>query len=389
MGDTLDEMGYVCRFSTDALRYLIERTDEESLTITAEENLLPMFISTVKDGVLYLTFAKGNSFHGKRPTYKVTVKELRHIHVQGGVAIEASKLESEKLSILVEGAAGGNLSGRVDDLTIEIKGAGQIGAGELKAKRAKISVQGAGQVTVNASDELDAEVLGAGIIFYSLCELLPKMLFRLYPNRLCMVLAAPFRVVHFGLRPLVSLMSLFAQVLLRWSGGRKFTGRLFGSRDELRMLMQESAQGLTTEERAMINRVLDLQNLSVGQIAIPLNKTASAPIQTPVSELLALSRERGFNRLPIWKMEEGRQRIVGMASLRALLFAEDLDLGKTAGDYMSPALFLDKEMRLEVALRQMQRTGQRLAVVLGPERVELGVISLQDILRVIFGEVRL
>ena len=234
-----------------------------------------------------------------------------------------------------------------------------------------------------------AAMLGGGIIFYSLCELLPKMLFRLYPNRLCMVLAAPFRVVHFGLRPLVSLMSLFAQVLLRWSGGRKFTGRLFGSRDELRMLMQESAQGLTTEERAMINRVLDLQNLSVGQIAIPLNKTASAPIQTPVSELLALSRERGFNRLPIWKMEEGRQRIVGMASLRALLFAEDLDLGKTAGDYMSPALFLDKEMRLEVALRQMQRTGQRLAVVLGPERVELGVISLQDILRVIFGEVRL
>ena len=145
---------------------IIERTDEESLTITAEENLLPMFISTVKDGVLYLTFAKGNSFHGKRPTYKVTVKDLRHIHVQGGVAIEASKLESEKLSILVEGAAGGNLSGRVDDLTIEIKGAGMLSAGELKAKRAKVSVQGAGQVTVNASDELDAEVLGTGIIWY-------------------------------------------------------------------------------------------------------------------------------------------------------------------------------------------------------------------------------
>jgi len=145
---------------------IIERTDEESLTITAEENLLPMFISTVKDGVLYLTFAKGNSFHGKRPTYKVTVKDLRHIHVQGGVVIEASKLESEKLSILVEGAAGGNLSGRVDDLTIEIKGAGLLNAGELKAKRAKVSVQGAGQVTVNASDELDAEVLGTGIIWY-------------------------------------------------------------------------------------------------------------------------------------------------------------------------------------------------------------------------------
>jgi hypothetical protein len=145
---------------------LIEQTGEESLTVTAEENLIAMFTSEVRDGVLYLTFKKGNSFHGKRPTYKVTVKELRHIHIRGGAAIEAKKLESEKLTILVEGAAGGNLSGRVDDLTIEIRGAGVLSAGDLKAKRAKVSVQGAGQVTVNASDELDAEVSGTGFIWY-------------------------------------------------------------------------------------------------------------------------------------------------------------------------------------------------------------------------------
>jgi len=145
---------------------VLEQTGEESLTITAEENLLDMFTSEIKDGALYLSFKKGNSFHGKRPTYKITVKDLRRIHVQGGAAIEASKLASERLSILIEGAAGGNLSGRVDDLTIEIKGAGWISAGELKARRAKVSVEGAGKVTVNASDELDAEVSGAGIVWY-------------------------------------------------------------------------------------------------------------------------------------------------------------------------------------------------------------------------------
>src|SRR5262249_34507250 len=114
---------------------VIERTGEESLTVTAEENLLPIFSSAVRDGVLYLTLAKGNILHGKRTAYKVTVKDLRHIHIQGGGAIEAKKLESEKLSILVEGAAAGNLSGRVDDLTIEIRGAGMLSAGDLKAKR--------------------------------------------------------------------------------------------------------------------------------------------------------------------------------------------------------------------------------------------------------------
>lgn len=145
---------------------VIERTGEESLSVTAEDNLLPLFTSTVKDGTLRLSFAKGNSFHGKRPTYRITVNELRALNVQGGAAIEASKLDGDRLSISVEGAAGGNLAGRVDNLIIDIKGAGMISAGELKAKRARVSVQGAGQVTVNASEELDGEVAGAGIIWY-------------------------------------------------------------------------------------------------------------------------------------------------------------------------------------------------------------------------------
>jgi len=234
-----------------------------------------------------------------------------------------------------------------------------------------------------------AALLIAGISFYALCELLPKMLFRLNPNRLCMLMALPFRLVHFCLRPLVSLMSLFAQSLLRWSGGQRFTGRLFGSRDELRVLMQESAQGLSSEERAMINHVLDLQHLTAGQIAIPLSKTVTVPSQTPVSELLSIYRERGFNRLPVRTTEGARQRIIGFVSLRSLVFSDDLDLNKTAGDHVKPALFLDTEMRLELALRQMQRTGQRLGIVLGRDRTELGVITLEDILQVIFGEVRL
>lgn len=234
-----------------------------------------------------------------------------------------------------------------------------------------------------------AAMVAAGILFYALCELLPKMLFRLYPNRLCMFFVAPFRAVHFILRPLVALMSLFAQTLLRWSGGRKFTGNLFGSRDELRVLMQESAQGLTSEERMMINHVLDLQNLSVGQITVPMSKVVTVSVQTPVSEGLALARDRGFSRLPVWQADQEQQRIAGIINIRDLLFAENLDLSKKAGDYLEPALFLESETRLEVALRQMQRAGQRLAVVLAHNRAELGVISLQDILQVIFGEVKL
>jgi CBS domain containing-hemolysin-like protein len=50
---------------------------------------------------------------------------------------------------------------------------------------------------------------------------------------------------------------------------------------------------------------------------------------------------------------------------------------------------MEEDMRLEAALKRMQRSGQRLAIVLGRDKLEVGIVSLQDILKVIFGEVRL
>jgi len=226
-------------------------------------------------------------------------------------------------------------------------------------------------------------------LFYAFFDLLPKMLFRAYPNRLCVLLARPFRFIHLALRPLVALVESFSGALLRWRGGKAFTGHLFGNREELRLVMQESAQAFTSEERAMINRVLDLQTLTVRQAMKPLDQAVAITAQTPVSAALAVCRERRLTRLPVWESRDGGQRIIGMLALNTLLYQPALDTAKPVGDYVKPALFLDEDLRLEVALRRLQRSGQRLALVLGRERREIGILSLQDVLRVIFGEVSL
>src|SRR5204862_4048723 len=109
---------------------------------------------------------------------------------------------------------------------------------------------------------------------------------------LCLMLARPFRIVHLVLRPMVALVEWFSGMLLRWRGGKTFTGHLFGNREELRLVMQESAQGFTSEERAMINRVLDLQSLTVRQAITRLNKVATLTPQTPLGQALAICRER-------------------------------------------------------------------------------------------------
>jgi putative hemolysin len=229
----------------------------------------------------------------------------------------------------------------------------------------------------------------AVFFFYVLCELLPKMLFQRFPNRLCLLLAGPFRFVHLTLAPLVAVVAWFSRWLLRWTGGRKFTGRLFGNRDELRFVMQESGHGLTTEERAMINRVLDLQNFTVRVVTIPMSRVVSVTTNTSISEVFILARQTNFTRFPVFQRAGARDRIVGVLSLKRLLYRDDLDPRKTAGAYLHPALYVQEDLPLEEASRRMQRSGRRLAIVLDHEQHEVGIISLQDILKVIFGEVNL
>ena len=226
-------------------------------------------------------------------------------------------------------------------------------------------------------------------LFYAFCELLPKMLFRMFPNRLCLAVAGPFRFIHLVLSPLVTLMTRLSRGLLHWTGGRTFTGNLFGSREEMRLVMQESAQVLTSEERMLINRVLDLQNITVRNLMIPMDQVMTVTTTTPMSEALRVSLEKDVSQVPVWRGEGDARRIVGMLSLRAALYQAALDASKPAGDFVKPALFVEEEMRLEEALKRMQRGGQRLGVVLGRERREIGIVSLQDILKNIFGEVKL
>jgi CBS domain containing-hemolysin-like protein len=229
--------------------------------------------------------------------------------------------------------------------------------------------------------------VAAVFVFYILCELLPKTLFQRYPNRLSLALARPFRLIHRLLAPLVAVVAWFSRGVLRLTGGKAFTGRLFGSREELRFVMQEAAPNLTSEEKAMINRVLDLQTLRVRHAAIPLHQATTVAPSTPMSQVLALCRQRELSRLPVLDAES--HRVAGIIDLERVLYLPDLELGKEARNYMEPPFFLPEELRLEEALRRMQHAGWRLAVVLGPNQVEVGVIGLRDILKVIFGEVTL
>jgi len=132
----------------------IEQTGEESLQITTDDNLLPLYTTEVRNGTLYIEFAEGKRLSWSRSgnvpritRIKVTVRDLHQLTVSGAARIKATNLDTDSLSITVSGS-------------------GSLDAVDLRAKRATIVVSGAGEVTVNANEELDARVSGVGTIWY-------------------------------------------------------------------------------------------------------------------------------------------------------------------------------------------------------------------------------
>jgi CBS domain containing-hemolysin-like protein len=134
---------------------------------------------------------------------------------------------------------------------------------------------------------------------------------------------------------------------------------------------------------------LDLQTLTVRQVMSPLETAVMVTPELPVSEALALFRQHKLTRLPVAEQRERNRRIIGLIHLDPLLYHSDLNVSRPARDHIKPALYLEEDLRLEIALRRMQRSGQRLAIVLGRDGREVGLLSLQDVLKMIFGVVRL
>lgn len=230
---------------------------------------------------------------------------------------------------------------------------------------------------------------GAVFVFYIFCDLLPKMLFRMFPNRLCLLASTPFRFLHLVLMPVVGVIEGLANLLLKWTGGKVFTGHVFTNRAEFRLLLDDPSQDLSTEERGMISRVLDLQSLTVRQVTVPVGRFPSVGENERVAAALAKFRDHEINVMPVWGGEGRKSRITGVLDLKLLLFRDDLPPEGKVGHYATQAIYIAEDVRVAEALRRLQRSGKRMAVVLGRDRRELGLITLEDILKVIFGEVKL
>jgi hypothetical protein len=145
----------------------IEQTGTPSLTITGDDNLLPLLTTEVKGGELTLAVAQGKSVEGTVPTYRITVGDLSLVDISGSGDITISKFDGPSLKLLITGSGNIKIAGKVNDFEVDNSGSGDIDARSLTAKRAKIDIGGAGNVSINVTESLDVDVGGSGDVIYT------------------------------------------------------------------------------------------------------------------------------------------------------------------------------------------------------------------------------
>jgi hypothetical protein len=145
----------------------IQQTGKESLTIIAEDNILPTLESRVSDQTLYISIANTSSINPTEPiNFIVEVKSLENLNAKGVGSIEIKDIQGKRLAVSLDGVGSIAIAGNVDVLDLELNGVGSFDGQALKTKQAQVRNKGVGSAVVNVSEQLDASVSGLGSIEY-------------------------------------------------------------------------------------------------------------------------------------------------------------------------------------------------------------------------------
>lgn len=145
----------------------IDQTGTESLSITADENLLPYIKTNVRGGKLIISIQGNTLFNNVTElTYHVTVETIDSIELDGAGSIEVSHLDTDDWRVNLDGTGNITASGQANKQTVEINGAGAYTADELTSQEVSVRHSGAGTAVVQVSDQLDVRIDGLGTVEY-------------------------------------------------------------------------------------------------------------------------------------------------------------------------------------------------------------------------------
>ncbi|NWG14058.1 MAG: HlyC/CorC family transporter, partial [Acidobacteria bacterium] len=221
------------------------------------------------------------------------------------------------------------------------------------------------------------------------CELTPKVIAASQPEMLTRRLLSPLRLSIWLLSPFARLAALLADRLVRLVGMSSsvnpFAHAL--SEEEIRAIIESSASATIAEERKeMLSNVFQIGATRVRGVMIPRMEVTAAEVDTPIADILALVRKTNYSRIPIYR--GNFDNILGILNVKDLLqYLQDpgeIDLSAL----LRPAHFVPDTARLDSVLREFQSMHLHMAVVVDEFGGVEGIVTLEDLLEEIVGEIR-
>ncbi len=228
--------------------------------------------------------------------------------------------------------------------------------------------------------------LGLTPLMLVLGEVIPKAVAREWATALILRLFPAIEVASKALVPLSWSANALVAGTLALLGRRRTSTRQFVSREELKLLLQMEPEeaDVTSSEAEMIDKIFDLGETAVREVMVPLVDVAALPESATPEDCVRLIAERGFSRIPVFA--DRIFNVVGVVTAMDLLRR-----GASAPDVrslMRPATYVPETKRIDDLLREMQKARVQLAVVVDEYGAAVGIITVEDIVEQVVGEIQ-
>ena len=170
-GTLVTEVREVSGFSRVTLHgvghLIIEQGGAEALTVTADDNVLPLVTTEVFGDELVLGTQSGQTFvSANNIVYTLTIADLEELAVLGAAAAEVRGLDADRFVVHIEGAAVVTAAGRADEQQVELDGVARYDARRLDSRVARVDVAGVSEAAVRVRERLEGRVAGQSTVEY-------------------------------------------------------------------------------------------------------------------------------------------------------------------------------------------------------------------------------
>ena len=218
-------------------------------------------------------------------------------------------------------------------------------------------------------------------------EVAPKTMASRNAEQIALRAAGPVKVLMWLFTPLVFVVNNLARLVMKLFGADRPSKRELMTAEELRTIVQVGHEDgvIENSERKMIDNVFDFGDRNARDIMIPRIDMTCIDVETGYDELMEVVREEKYTRIPVYK--ESTDTIVGILNIKDLLFRAQ-DKPFRIAELMRKPLFTYEQKKTSELMVEMRKNYTNLAIVLDEYGVTAGMVTMEDILEEIVGEIR-